>query len=42
VNRKVREVTGRWSPLEQVNGAKLYEYWISWWRKNRARLLSDA
>jgi penicillin-insensitive murein endopeptidase len=42
VNRLVREVTGRWAPLEQVNGAKLYQYWIRWWRKNRSRLLAES
>ncbi len=42
VNRLVREVTGRWAPLEQVNGAVLYDYWMKWWRKNRARVLSES
>jgi len=37
INRKLREYTGRWAPLEQSDGQKLQNYWASWWKRNRAR-----
>ena len=38
-NRTIRELTGRWSPLEQSDGGKLHDYWTKWWGKNRERVL---
>ena len=42
INRSLREITGRWAPLEQKDGKKLHDYWKKWWRKHRARLLSTS
>lgn len=38
-NRTVRDLTGRWAPLEQEDGRKLHKYWDKWWSKNRQRVL---
>lgn len=39
-NRAIREITGRWAPLEQDDGQALAKYWEPWWKKNRDRVLS--
>lgn len=39
-NRSIRELTGRWAPLEQEDGRALTKYWEPWWKKNRDRVLS--
>lgn len=39
-NRTIREVTGRWAPLEQDDPKALVKYWKEWWKKNRDRVLS--
>jgi len=40
INRSLREITGRWAPLEQESGVKLEAYWSKWWAKNKARLIT--
>lgn len=42
INRTLREITGRWAPLEQRDGHKLRAYWQRWWRKHRRRLLAES
>ncbi|MEC9442792.1 MAG: penicillin-insensitive murein endopeptidase [Myxococcota bacterium] len=42
INRSLREITGRWAPLEQTDGKKLQDYWKKWWSKHRKRLLSTS
>lgn len=42
INRSLREITGRWAPLEQKDGKKLHDYWKKWWGKHRTRLLSQG
>lgn len=37
INLTLRELTGRWSPLESTDGHALYVRWADWWQKNRAR-----
>lgn len=37
INRTLREISGRWSPLEQLDGHKLEAYWSKWWKKNKDR-----
>ena len=39
-NRAIKELTGRWAPLEQDNGDALHKYWDKWWKKNRERVIS--
>lgn len=39
-NRTIREITGRWAPLEQDDGKALTKYWSKWWTKNRERVIS--
>jgi murein endopeptidase len=39
-NRTIRDLAGRWAPLEQDDGEKLHDYWDDWWRKNRERVVS--
>lgn len=41
-NRTVRSLTGRWAPLEQTDGGKLYDYWEKWWAKNKTRVLTEG
>lgn len=41
VNRMLREVTGRWAPLDVSDGKRVHDYWSGWWKKNRARILSS-
>ncbi len=41
-NRTIREVTGRWAPLEQDDGQALEKYWKKWWNKNRERVLQGG
>jgi hypothetical protein len=40
INRVIREMTGRWAPLEQSDGNRVQIYWKQWWTRNRARHLT--
>jgi penicillin-insensitive murein endopeptidase len=40
LNRTLREVTGLWAPLDQLNARKLEAYWRELWKKRRERVLS--
>lgn len=41
INRSLRELTGKWSSLEQRNNAKLHKMWSTWWKKNRDRFVTQ-
>ena len=36
LNRSLREITGKWSSLEQRDADKLYAMWSAWWRRHGA------
>lgn len=38
-NRTIRELTGRWAPLDQLDGRALDKFWSGWWKKNRERVI---
>jgi len=42
INRSLREMTGRWSPLESTDGRALYKSWSRWWDRNRDEVLAQA
>jgi len=42
INRSLREITGRWAPLEQSDGKKVRAYWSPWWKKHRRKWLDRA
>lgn len=42
INRSLREMTGRWSPLESTDGRALYKSWSTWWSRNRDAVLARA
>ncbi len=42
INRSLREITGKWSSLEQSDPRKLHKKWTKWWRKHKHEFNTKA